>query len=428
MAAISKMDIVYGAAYLTIMAATGADANAGLPGLRPGTRKIPQPVEEVLPGLRLAYKTKHHDYISEAVYYKRAWTFQEQRFTRRTLLFIGGQVVYQCMRTDQWREDELSEARRSKGDATGDRDNSDIGQFEGTIQSYSGLSLSFDTDIYDAFAGMNRYFKTALKVNLCHGIPDAYFDWFLLWTSLAPQKRRQITPSWSWSGWIGESWPHMWDWYDRDIKRVRKALQKRTWIIWYQRKAHDSTECVKVWKQSSSSSTSSNFYGGQVQKKRFPFDCSRTLPTHRTLVNAPKYVNDTHNPAPGSGFLQFWTVSVMFKLGEPTSQITEPGPTNTRSRLGIFGRKGRELGIVFVNPDWREKLVQKSYEFILLCEGRDVRAKDGREDDEDGWRYKVMLIEWHGEWAERIAVGSIGKQDLKQALEPGPVWKEIILG
>ena len=35
MSSISKMDIVYGAAYLTIWAATGSDANAGLPGLRP---------------------------------------------------------------------------------------------------------------------------------------------------------------------------------------------------------------------------------------------------------------------------------------------------------------------------------------------------------------------------------------------------------
>jgi len=41
--AISKMDLVYGAAYLTIIAATGTDANAGLPGLHPGTRGLTQP-------------------------------------------------------------------------------------------------------------------------------------------------------------------------------------------------------------------------------------------------------------------------------------------------------------------------------------------------------------------------------------------------
>jgi hypothetical protein len=333
------------------------------------------------------------------------------------------------MQTDQWREDQLSEGRRVGGSSPVNRDHDDIGNFEGLIQSYSGLSLTYPEDIYDAFAGITRYFKTALEVNLCHGIPDAYFDWFLLWTPLAPQKRREITPSWSWSGWTDQSWPHMWDWYERRIKSVRKAQRKRTWVIWYQRKAHNSTECVKVWQHSSSSSSPRNFYGGKIQN-RFPLDCSRTLPTQRTLVKAPEYIKDSHNPAPGSGFLQFWTVSATFKVGRPTSQNTDPVPLKGCYRLGIFGHNGHELGTFIVNPDWPgAKLDQKSCEFILLCEGRDARAEDGRTDDEDGWRYKVMLIEWHdGEWAERVAVGSIGKDDLKQALQPGPVWKEIILG
>jgi hypothetical protein len=84
-------------------------------------------------------------------------------------------------------------------------------------------------------------------------------------------------------------------------------------------------------------------------------------------------------------------------------------------------------------------------EFILLCEGRDKRAEGGRIDDEEGWRYMALLIEWRGEngvrtamglidgvskpmYAERVAIGSIGKEDLKEALRDGPVWKEIILG
>ena len=96
--------------------------------------------------------------------------------------------------------------------------------------------------------------------------------------------------------------------------------------------------------------------------------------------------------------------------------------------MGIFGRDRRELGVVFVEPEWGEANRKKKHEFILLCEGRDVRAENGRFDDEPGWRYKVMLIEWHGEWAERVAVGSIGKEDLDQALGDGAVWKEIVLG
>lgn len=97
------------------------------------------------------------------------------------------------------------------------------------------------------------------------------------------------------------------------------------------------------------------------------------------------------------------------------------------SCAGIFGRDGRELGIVFINPDWAEVNIRKIHEFILLCEGRDVRAEYGKIDDEKGWKYKMMLIEWRGDWAERVSIGSIKKRHLGQALE-GPVWKEIILG
>jgi hypothetical protein len=104
-------------------------------------------------------------------------------------------------------------------------------------------------------------------------------------------------------------------------------------------------------------------------------------------------------------------------------------PVNGYSRVGIFGKKDREVGIIFINPAWCIENVPNVHEFILICEGRDKEAKDGSSpDDKTGWRYMVMLIEWHGDWAERIAIGWIKKQHLGQALKDGPVWKEIILG
>jgi Heterokaryon incompatibility protein (HET) len=72
--AISKMDLVYGAAFVTIMAATGKNAHAGLPGVRPETRRYRQPIEEIMPGLRLAFKPIYVNHIKDSVYYTRAWT------------------------------------------------------------------------------------------------------------------------------------------------------------------------------------------------------------------------------------------------------------------------------------------------------------------------------------------------------------------
>ncbi|KAF8972473.1 heterokaryon incompatibility protein-domain-containing protein [Flammula alnicola] len=426
--AISKMDIVYGACFIMIMAATG-DAFVGLPGVRPGTRGRRQPIEEVVPGLRLAFRQRFQNDVKDSPYYTRAWTFQEKQFAPRSLVFIGGQVLFRCSKVDQWREDVVFEDESVAAGAIGqdDRDSNDISTFEGMIQSYSPLSLTYNSDIYNAFAGISNYIKSELKVHLCHGIPDAYFDWFLLWTSLVPQARRPGAPSWSWSGWIGESWPRMWSWYDPDVQKIRNALPKRTWIIWYERVAHNSVECVRVWAPKQPSS-STNFYGGPVQK-RFAFDCSRTLPTPRKLVDAPEYTKDILNSAPRSGFLQFWTVSVTFNLDTPTSEANTSRTFNTRSRVGFFGRNGREVGTLFVNESWRKGHVPGKHEFILLCEGREKSVDRGQEDSED-WKYMVMLIEWHGkgQWAERVSVGSIEKNDLNQSLVwQGPAWKEIIL-
>ena len=56
-----------------------------------------------------------------------------------------------------------------------------IGELEALISEYSGLSLKFHSDIYHAFAGITRFFKIEMQTNLYHGIPDRFFDWFLLW-------------------------------------------------------------------------------------------------------------------------------------------------------------------------------------------------------------------------------------------------------
>ena len=71
---ISKMDLVYGAAFVTVIAARGQNAHAGLPGVRRGTREYRQPIEEIMAGLRLAFKPIYQNHIKDCVYYTRGWT------------------------------------------------------------------------------------------------------------------------------------------------------------------------------------------------------------------------------------------------------------------------------------------------------------------------------------------------------------------
>ncbi|KAK4233672.1 heterokaryon incompatibility protein-domain-containing protein [Achaetomium macrosporum] len=463
---IKKMDLVYAAADLVIVAAGSETAYSGIAGVHPGSRTSRQPIEEIAPGFRLAFRSRYANSMEGVPYKSRGWTFQETHFALRSLVFIDGTVAFSCQGNDAWEEHVFEpphELRGQGGGRGGAYEGDDIGTYEWLIQGYSERSLSYETDVYNAWAGVSRELICRLDTDLCHGIPTVYFDWFLLWGPLSYQARRLSTqsglpvgPSWSWSGWVGCSWPRMWDWYNRSIARIRKAIRRRTWIIWYQRKGHDSTECKRLVRHHDVSDTAGltfkpnrNFYGRKVPRRFGYLDCSRVEPTELALtdVNPPKYLDDILSNHPGSGFLQFWTVSLTLRLAEPTSPDTHRGPVHRRQRLGIFGRSGRELGTITVQPAWLEdNPVPQEREFILICEGRDERAENGRIDEEDGWRYMAMLIEWRDKnreksamgsvsyegkpsmYAERVAIGSVGKTDLKEALGEGPVWKEIVLG
>jgi hypothetical protein len=71
---ISKMNLVYKHAFLTLFAATGEDANAGLPGLRPGTRHRKQAIASIGPGLDLVYPLSHAN-LGRSAWASRGWTY-----------------------------------------------------------------------------------------------------------------------------------------------------------------------------------------------------------------------------------------------------------------------------------------------------------------------------------------------------------------
>ena len=125
----------------------------------------------------------------------------------------------------------------------------------------------------------------------------------------------------------------------------------------------------------------------------------------------------------------------MFRLGQPSSKYRRSifDRQLDQARVGVFGRDGYEIATLWIGQDWYSKyskysVVPEKHEFIVICEAKDDMARNVAAE-EDSWKYMVVLIETHpGGWVERIALGSIAKKDLNQALDEGPVWKEIILG
>ena len=70
-----KMDLVYGHSYFTIIAASGKDAEAGLPGLQLERQGILQYAEEIKPGLKVAVCEHLESHLLKSVYETRAWTY-----------------------------------------------------------------------------------------------------------------------------------------------------------------------------------------------------------------------------------------------------------------------------------------------------------------------------------------------------------------
>lgn len=77
-AGISKMDLVYQCGLFTLVAASGIDANAGLPGVNSNSLVIPriddQLKVEVLPGIKMTITKGVYDGFMPTAYKKRGWT------------------------------------------------------------------------------------------------------------------------------------------------------------------------------------------------------------------------------------------------------------------------------------------------------------------------------------------------------------------
>jgi hypothetical protein len=72
---IRNMNLTYEGAILTIIAASGTDFNAGLPGVRPGSRNVDQLSQEVKPGVTMGSASAVYELLNPTTYMTRGWTY-----------------------------------------------------------------------------------------------------------------------------------------------------------------------------------------------------------------------------------------------------------------------------------------------------------------------------------------------------------------
>ncbi|KAI0470009.1 heterokaryon incompatibility protein-domain-containing protein [Xylariaceae sp. FL0804] len=417
---IPAMDLVYEQAHFTIVAGSGTHANSGLPGIKPGSRSPSRQITgEVLPGVSLVVRHEREDLVAHTEYQHRGWTFQEYYLSRRKIIFVDDTVYFKC-NEKSWQEledglrvrtDPIEQHGQVLSNPSGDVYNL-LGQL---LVKYSTRELGWPQDYIHAMAGVCRRIAEYAGCELIYGIPAAALDWFILfYPSLGGSKRRDMFPSWSWSGWNGQLY------YSSGSGNVTKWIDQNTWIHWYiQEVAGEPSEVCQ-----------SGLDKANKAKQLFGSLCdtSHTEPT--------KWSPDTLARR-SYAMLCFWTVSASFKTRKIDRDTADQlmwsyGLYWTPTAYELVNETGNNCG--FVTVDDRDTTMEdrENIEMILLSESpqksRGVGSSSETQTPESSGRYFwALFVEWDDGVAERRGIGKIPRDALTSVLEPGVVWKQIML-
>ena len=213
---INNMAAIYGLASLTIVAAVGQDADAGLPGVGSTPRSKWQFVFNNGLG---EFANKGHDLeqsIGSSYWQTRGWTYQEFAFSSRLLMvteheafFVSAQPSHSLDSSYFWQsESNVSRLQQRGGVASSftshviSKPLDAVGLYNNTIETYSCRTLTFQNDVLDAFEGIASYLNQGFRSGFTFGLPNAYLELGLLWFSyrLADTEltRREGFPEYSW--------------------------------------------------------------------------------------------------------------------------------------------------------------------------------------------------------------------------------------
>ncbi|KAK0732338.1 heterokaryon incompatibility protein-domain-containing protein [Apiosordaria backusii] len=233
---------IYRAASLTLVASSGLDCNAGLAGLRPGTRASSFKQQEVVvippgdkkfpSGLSLVttcrsqrqnwpadYKIVDDD-LDLSVWTSRGWTLQERVLSRRNLVFTNEQVIWVCdggyfceescfepppsdkttmspfktpLRVEPFGAVLKPSSMKSISGAVA-RDWTSRQRFwekyGRLVEMYTRRNFTYPGDMYDGFRGISAGFQTITGEELHWGHPRSRFELSLSWRSTYGLYRR----------------------------------------------------------------------------------------------------------------------------------------------------------------------------------------------------------------------------------------------
>jgi hypothetical protein len=198
---LSHMGSIYARAYVTLVAA-GGTAFSGLRGIEHATPPVERGRETASyvqsPESLQQEILLHHRKLSASAWNHRAWTFQEQIFSRRLLIFGDKDVSWECHCTVWFERMDVVEGQCqdnrdvvAQGLSFGVEPN--LWEYACHVQQYNGRTLTYPEDALDAFSGiLNTLSKVLIGGFLCV-LPRMYFDAALLWYNQTPFQKTCCT-------------------------------------------------------------------------------------------------------------------------------------------------------------------------------------------------------------------------------------------
>ncbi len=452
---IAAMNTIYATAVLTIIMASGEDANYGLPGLRPNTRTLISPPSPYQPSTLSTYVSRSH-------YNTRAWTLQERILSQRCLYFTAREVIFQC-NTTIFAETPLKEDDFSAAVSPADLISQELCAlnplsnqgfwyylYDGNFSLYADLvceftnkSLSYPSDIANAFNGIEKAMSKFEYYEFVDCLPVVTLDLALLWNPETTISRRCVSPpngdtslfyfpSWSWTGWIGKT--H----YEDLLKTVMGLFRIKGLRNVIPREFQTCIDKIEI-----------NGRGSRWRcLEREGIAPSGVSSRRCYLVEALAANNDCVDPATSTDQHQMHTSVLRFRtalvsldnlpvgenIGLVNNDQRKHKPT-TRRILTIYDSRGISCGGLYLSnfETLHQSSEQSNLAYVLLSKLRQTpsdndsnpmhRINDHYYPPEMEWcTFNVMLVEKTGQYYERRGIGQIHSN----AWEKAPKRTELI--
>jgi hypothetical protein len=235
------MGSIYANAYMTIVAANGtaSDGLRGIEGITPPMQRWCNELSFTIDGPSLLQRLieEHDRRIQCSDWYWRGWTFQEQIFSRRLIVFGGSEATWEC-HCAVWVEGlkpyhrQCQNSRQPVARGFDFNLQPNLENYHRHIWRYNRRELTYPEDALDAFSGILTILSNAFIGGFLAGLPIMFFDAALLWyndTALARRHSRQLNtsssmaPTWSWAAWKG-------DLAERSTLQVGSAQPTVEWV------------------------------------------------------------------------------------------------------------------------------------------------------------------------------------------------------